>query len=1028
MAAGVFGAATARAADQIQFAPPGAWVTPLPAPVAPAAANDTLAARVLLSDAQDYFGPDGDEYYLHTVIRLQTPQGLGLGGTVSVVWDPANDVMVVHHLHIIRGDKVIDVLAAGQTFTVLRRESRLELAMLDGMLTGVIQPEGLQVGDIIDLAVTRKHRDPVLRGFSDHVAGITGPADRLRLREVWPDAKPMRIRATEGLAKPAVSHAGGVTAAVVDMSAVETPQPPAHAPGRFSALGQLEVSQFRAWSDISALMAPLYQKAAVIAPGSALRAEADKIAAASADPKARAEMALRLVQNQVRYVFLGINDGGYVPASAESTWGRRYGDCKGKTSLLLALLADLGVQAEPALVSTNLGDGLDERLPLVDVFDHVLVRATIGGKVYWLDGTRSGDRSLDAVAAPDFGWALPVRAAGAGLERLVVTPVATPGAETRLRIDASAGVAAPAPARIDMLFRRDEAEQMRLILDNLPKDQAETYLRNYWSKQFSWLTVKSVGWRYDEAGGEEHITADGDAVLNWDDGGAGRLRVIGSRFIDTFDSKRDPGPHQDAPYKIPYPYYSRYLTTLTLPAGGTGFKLDGKDYARTVGGVEVKRTTTIAGGVLTMDSTERSIVPEISVTEAIKAEAAFKALQGSVYVQAPPAMASTPTTAEGFARRGEGFMEARDYAKAFADFDRAVKMKPDNAHFLMARGRSLTESRQFDRAQADFDQALALEPTLSQIHNAIAILRLRQERLDDAVAEFAKAIAMSPEDGSAYMGRAESNFALRKFKEAAADYARSLELRPGVYEAWRKLAYAHAYLHDADHAMADLDQMAKTADADDAPQTERGFVLLTLGRKDEALKAFDAAIKDKPSAQAYLGRAQAYPAGQHAQALADLAEALKVEPNNDAVLYVRIDLNEQARDFAAAMADAETLARRHPDSASALNNRCWARGLAGQKLAEALADCDAALKINPRSAAILDSRGFVRLRLGQLDQSIADYDAALAIRPDQPASLFGRGVAKLRKGMAPEGRADLAAAAAKDPKVAEEFAGYGVTP
>ena len=730
VAAGLVGggldATPARAADQIQFAPPGAWVTPLDPPVAPAAATDTVAARVLLTDAQDYFGPDGDEYYLHTVVRLQTPQGLGLGGTVSVVWDPANDVMVVHHLHIIRGDKVIDVLAAGQTFTVLRRESRLELAMLDGMLTGVIQPEGLQVGDIIDLAVTRKHRDPVLQGFSDHVAGISGPADRMRLREVWPDAKPMRYRATEGLAKPALTHAGGVTAAVVDMTAVQTPKPPANAPGRFSALGQLEVSQFRAWSEISSLMAPLYRKAAVIAPGSALRAEADKIAAATTDPKLRAQMALRLVQDQVRYVFLGINDGGYVPASAESTWGRRYGDCKGKTTLLLALLDDLGVQAEPALVSTSLGDGLDERLPLVDVFDHVLVRATVGGKVFWLDGTRSGDRNIDAVSAPDFGWALPVRAAGGALERLVVAPNATPGAETQLRIDASAGVAAPAPTHVDMLFRRDEAAQMRLILDNLPKDQAETYLRNYWSKQFSWMTVKSVAWRYDEAADEEHITADGDAVLNWDDGGAGRLRVIGSRFIDSFDAKRDPGPHQDAPYKIPYPYFSRYLTTLTLPAGGAGFKLDGTDYAKTLGGVEVKRTTKIVGGVLTMDSTERSITPEISATEAIKADAAFKALQGSVYVQAPAAMASTPTTAEGFARRGEGFMSARDYAKAYADFDRAVKLKPDNARFLTARGRSLTESRQFDRAQADFDQALALEPTFSQVHNAIGILRLRQ--------------------------------------------------------------------------------------------------------------------------------------------------------------------------------------------------------------------------------------------------------------------------------------------------------------
>ncbi len=82
-----------------------------------------------------------------------------------------------------------------------------------------------------------------------------------------------------------------------------------------------------------------------------------------------------------------------MPARADETWQRRFGDCKGKTVLLLALLKELGIQAEPALVSLGGGDGLDERLPSLGAFNHVIVRATIGGKVYWLDGTRTGDRS-----------------------------------------------------------------------------------------------------------------------------------------------------------------------------------------------------------------------------------------------------------------------------------------------------------------------------------------------------------------------------------------------------------------------------------------------------------------------------------------------------------------------------------------------------------------------------------------------------------------------------------------------------------
>ncbi|WP_404482684.1 transglutaminase domain-containing protein [Novosphingobium sp. BL-52-GroH] len=66
------------------------------------------------------------------------------------------------------------------------------------------------------------------------------------------------------------------------------------------------------------------------------------------------------------------------PATAEETWQRRYGDCKGKTALLLALLRELGIEAQAVLANNSGNDnGLAERLPSPRMFDHVLVRARI---------------------------------------------------------------------------------------------------------------------------------------------------------------------------------------------------------------------------------------------------------------------------------------------------------------------------------------------------------------------------------------------------------------------------------------------------------------------------------------------------------------------------------------------------------------------------------------------------------------------------------------------------------------------------
>ena len=39
------------------------------------------------------------------------------------------------------------------------------------------------------------------------------------------------------------------------------------------------------------------------------------------------------------------------------------------------------------VANSGLDDGADARLPNAGLFDHVLVRATINGETWWLDGT-----------------------------------------------------------------------------------------------------------------------------------------------------------------------------------------------------------------------------------------------------------------------------------------------------------------------------------------------------------------------------------------------------------------------------------------------------------------------------------------------------------------------------------------------------------------------------------------------------------------------------------------------------------------
>src|SRR5438270_8894543 len=127
----------ASAADQLKFGKAPEWVVPQAIPAADGKLPDAPVA-ILLTDQQIHLEPGKTVAYAELAMKVQTPQGLG-AGNISLPWNPATDTVTVNKLQIRRSNQIIDVLAS-QTFTTMRRESNLELAMLDGVLTANIQP------------------------------------------------------------------------------------------------------------------------------------------------------------------------------------------------------------------------------------------------------------------------------------------------------------------------------------------------------------------------------------------------------------------------------------------------------------------------------------------------------------------------------------------------------------------------------------------------------------------------------------------------------------------------------------------------------------------------------------------------------------------------------------------------------------------------------------------------------------------------------------------------------------------------
>lgn len=547
--------------DQVVRGPLPTWAAQSELMAVPAEAGGMIFVR--RQDIVVHLDQRGQQQHTSFRIKILHSNALQLGN-ISLSWNPAEGSPVVHAISVYRGAEVIDVLKT-TSFEVLRREDQLEAARIDGVLTAVLRVPDLRVGDELEVSYTSSVGDPTL---GSHDAGLlflqpSPSPGRFHLGVNWEAGQEPKVKMSPELVATVARTERAIDTRFDNPPMLSVPK---GAPPRFQMPRMIEFSRLADWQSLSRQLAPLFVAAAKLDKGTSIKVEAARIAAADASPMARASAALKLVQQDVRYIYVGLGNGNLNPAKADVTWQRRYGDCKAKTVLLMALLNELGIPAEVVLVN-NSGDddGMDERLPNLRLFDHVLVRATIDGKVWWLDGTMPAVVSPGLSSILPYRWVLPLSAEGRGLERVAWQPSARPDEINLYDIDARASFETPAKVTTTSILRGVKGLQQQVQLSPVPPEQLLAAFRQNLTGS-TWQSIDAVKWRYDEKAQASILTISGTWNVDWEkDGGQARsLALPGGGFNPPEKRLRSADQDQKAPYYND-PRYSCMVTTLRVP-------------------------------------------------------------------------------------------------------------------------------------------------------------------------------------------------------------------------------------------------------------------------------------------------------------------------------------------------------------------------------------------------------------------------------------------------------------------------------
>lgn len=1024
------GSGAAFADDQVHIGPPPAWVEPLDVP--DAAVQQGGAVQALLRDFQVRLSEDGSSIsYGVNAYRVLNAQGLTYLGTLTTTWDPELQDMTINAAKIIRGDQTIDLLADGVAFKSLQRETELSSATLNGNLTAIKEITDLRVGDILVFATTVTTRRSVAGAQPEDGFGLTSlPFERTHYTVTWPKSLDVKWKSTEGIEGAHLEAEGDLMRLTYDATDASTPDLPDDVPDRIRLLGSIEVSGFQSWNQISALLAPYFQSAAELEPDSPLLGEIDQIREGYNTDEERAAAALRLVQQHVRYLALTLGEGGLIPAKADDTWRNRYGDCKAKTVLLTAILHKLGIDAEPVVVAAEGGLAMPDHLPRIGAFNHVIVRAKINGKTYWLDGTGTADQDIENATAP-FGYALPLEVAGADLEEIPVVQSKEPLMLTTIHLDARGGPGRSAKASVREVSRGAEAVSMMTLMNDVEASKLEDYIKSYFEKSYDWLTVDSVTYGYDPKLKAFVMEGQGEGQLDWEDidfgrGARGRRTNLGLTIpYDAPDRDKD---DQKYPVSLTYPYYEAHEIIVDLPNDGRDYRLVGNEIDRTVGNVELKRSGGINDGRAVIRMSARTLGPEVSWATA-KADADKVVADGdddSIILftgnATSLALLDADDSNESAINQAVDLADQGDVDGAMDILNKAIRSN-DTPRLRLVRAALRATQSDYKAGLTDVRQALKGEPNNARARELEVTLLWGLNRFDEAAESASNlTVADNPAEGPWYL--ALSYVGAKRYPKAADAMQQAFDAGNGNPDLDMSLL---------DAALKDMSEAERQALGDEMTRhpsnpLARLVKAATMTNLALELPQLDEAIRQAPNyLDARHARVYAHIGLKHYDAAEEDLDWL-IENAADSQTYtLHAALLAERGDVDGAVADYQSAIQISPDDAQLYNDLCWMRATHDLQLDEALENCNEAVRLEPDNGAYYDSRGLVNLQNDRPAYAIADYDVALSDQ-DFAESYYGRGIAKIRMGDKEGGQADIARALRINPDIAGEFKDYGVEP
>ena len=766
---------------------------------------------VLLDDGHFTVESDGSSRSVERFLyRIDDESAVEYMGSVESDWSPWYSQRPKIEARVITKDGTVHLLDQAAVTEAPAGDESTDI-FSDGRVVRAPLP-AIEVGSIVEYVITTDGRTPIEgAGLSEHfLFGLGVPVNRARLTIDAPLALTPRI-VNRTIAKPVVEERNGRRITVWELGPIdaiddyENSLPPEELGAPYVAF-----STGSSWKEIAARYAAIVDRQIA---GSTLQKAVRAAIGNATEPQEVVARLLAAIQKDIRYAGVEVGEGSIIPRPPKTVLQNKYGDCKDKATLLVAMLREAGLSAHVVLLRAGFDFDASNDLPGLGMFNHAIVRVENGDAPIWVDPTdpfsRAGelpitDQGRMVLIASNDTTALvrtPEAPSSANLYREVRTFVLPE--HGRAKVTEISEYRGAAESSLRRQFIDEEPKQLRENLEGYAKNAyvAKSLERHEHTDPRDLTKPFRLTLEVNESQSGVVEDGDGAVAINL----AVLLDLLPNELRNREDAKAEDDPEDaEEPRKNDFffgtPSVREWSYRIIPPAGYV---------ARTLPPSETKRLGSVT-------YSQELTAGENGVVQAtFRVDSGKRRLTPAEYEETRLAVsrfAKEPTFMLGFDSIGQSKLNEGDVGGALAEYRRLAQLHPKEAQHHIEMARALIAGGLGEAAREEARRAVAIEPGNVEAYRTLAFTlqhdllgRMYRKGFDlpGAIAARKKAAELDPKRvevrfeyvQSLEFGTNGQRFgkgaSLKEATEAMQTLVKEFEAEGKVYESELTLLYAH---------------------------------------------------------------------------------------------------------------------------------------------------------------------------------------------------------------------------------------------